>query len=183
MKLKKVNNLVLAALFSALICVATVFLTVSTPIAGGYINIGDCFVFASIIILPAGYSMLSAGIGSALADIISGHAIYSPASFVIKALMALAAGLIYTKSKNAIISEKAIKHRKTRLIFSKLAAAFVAECIMCAGYFVYEALILGYGLSAIGNLFPNAVQGVTGIILSVVLATAFEKSKVISKFR
>lgn len=183
MKLKKVNSLVLAALFSALICIATVFLTVATPIASGYINIGDCFVFASIILLPTGYSMLCAGIGSALADLISGHAIYSPASFVIKALMALVAHLIYTKAKNAIVSKPHNKKNNTILLFSKLLASFVAESIMCFGYFAYEALIFGYGLSASANLIPNAVQAVVGIILSVVLATAIEKSKIISKFR
>ena len=156
----------MAALFSALICIATFFITVGAPVAGGYINIGDCFVFAAIIVLPKGYSMLAAGIGSALADLIGGHAIYAPASFVIKALMALAAWLIYSKSK--------------KKIFSKAVASFAAEIIMCAGYFAYEALILGYGLGAAGNLIPNAIQAVFGIILSVILASAFEKSKIIS---
>lgn len=193
MKIKKVTNLVTAALLAALICVATIFMTIGSPVANGYINIGDCFVFATIVILPLGYAMLAAGIGSALADLISGHAIYIPATFVIKVLMALAAGLIYSAMKKKFapdfgdklysVSEKQKKSRSKKLFLFKIIASTAAEIIMCAGYFAYEALALGYGLSAVGNLIPNAVQGAAGIILSVILATAFEKSKVIAKFR
>lgn len=193
MKLRKVNNLVMAALFAALICIATMFLTIGSPIANGYINIGDSFVFSTIAVLPMGYSMLAAGIGSALADLITGHAIYAPASFVIKALMALVAFEIYKrmtkdikpnlKKKSYSVSEKKKKAALKKLVLSKIIASFVAELFMCAGYFAYESVILSYGLSAVGNLIPNAVQAAVGIILSVILATAFEKSKIIAKFR
>ncbi len=191
MKLKKINNLVMAALFSALICLATLLITVGSPIAGGYINLGDCFVFSTIIVLPMGYSMLAAGIGSALADLISGHAIYSPASFVIKALMALVAWLIYsdTKKKFALpeksysVSDKKKKANSRKMLLLKIISSFTAEIIMCAGYFAYEALILGYGMGAVTNIPMNAIQAIAGMIFSVILSTAFEKSKIISKFR
>ena len=39
--------------------------------------------------------MAAAGIGSMMADLFSGYAVYAPATFVIKALMALAAYLLY----------------------------------------------------------------------------------------
>ena len=40
---------------------------------------------------------------------------------------------------------------------------------MVAGYFGYEALILGQGLAAAASIPNNAVQAVVGIVLSVVL--------------
>ena len=44
---------------------------------------------------PPLYGFLAAGLGSALADIFSGYAIYAPATFLIKGLMVLAAYCIY----------------------------------------------------------------------------------------
>ena len=86
----KVKKLVIAALIAALACVATIIIKIPSPLKG-YINLGDCIVLLAGWILSPAYAFLSAGIGSALADIFSGYVIYAPATFIIKGVMALIA--------------------------------------------------------------------------------------------
>ena len=72
MKLEKMKKLISAALFSAIICVATYIVQIPMPATGGYVNLGDCFVLTAGMMLGAGYGALAAGLGSALEDMLAG---------------------------------------------------------------------------------------------------------------
>ena len=89
----KTLRIVLAGLMAALTCVATMIIRI--PTIKGYVHIGDCMVIASGIILGPGLGGLAAGIGSMLADLLGGYYVFSVATFVIKFLAALAAGLTF----------------------------------------------------------------------------------------
>ena len=86
----KTKKLVMTALMAALTCIATMIIVIPSPLKG-YINLGDCLVLTSGWILSPAYGFFAAGLGSALADVLSGYVIYAPATFVIKGLMALIA--------------------------------------------------------------------------------------------
>lgn len=88
------KRLVLAALFAALACVATMSIRIPTPGTNGYIHSGDAIVILSGVILGPVWGLLAGGIGSALSDLIGGYFMYVPVTFVIKGLIALIAGLI-----------------------------------------------------------------------------------------
>ena len=60
---------VMAALFAALACVATMSIRIPTPGTGGYIHPGDAVVILSGIVLGPVWGLLAAGIGSAMADL------------------------------------------------------------------------------------------------------------------
>ena len=93
---EKLRHLTLAALFAALACTATLLIQIpAIPPAKGYINLGDCIVNVAAWVLGPVFGAAAAGIGSALADIISGYVIYAPATLVIKALMAVVAWYVY----------------------------------------------------------------------------------------
>ena len=92
------KKLILAALFAALSCVATMSIRIPTPGTGGYIHPGDAIVILSGVILGPVWGFLAGGIGSALSDLIGGYFVYVPITFMIKGLVALAAGLLYQKS-------------------------------------------------------------------------------------
>lgn len=170
MKLKKMQMLAAAALFAAIICVATFVVKIPSPATNGYFNLGDCFVILSGLLLAPAYGALAAGLGSALADILAGYIQYAPATFIIKALMALSVYFV-------------IKLFKGRLSFgSKLCAGFAAETIMVLGYFSYEAVVLKYGFAAAGSIFSNVMQGVVGIIAALAIAAAIGKSKTLNEF-
>ena len=125
------KKLILAALFAALSCVATMSIRIPTPGTGGYIHPGDAIVILSGVILGPVWGFLAGGIGSALSDLIGGYFIYVPITFVIKGLVALAAGLLY---------QKIGKNQKSRYIAVILGG--VADIILVAGgYFVCEFFI------------------------------------------
>jgi uncharacterized membrane protein len=66
-------------------------------------------------------------------------------------------------------------HKKTGATPSRIISGITAEIIMVLGYFVFEGFMYGFAPSAV-NIPANAVQGVAGIILGVILAKIFDKS-------
>ncbi|MBQ3573962.1 MAG: ECF transporter S component [Clostridia bacterium] len=161
----KTKKLVIAAMLAALVCVTTMAVKIPSPLKG-YLNLGDCVVLLSGWILSPFYSFFAAGLGSALADIISGYAIYAPATFVIKGVMAIAAFFI----------TKALCSKFGRLA-SAVLGGLVAELIMVFGYFIFEGFIYGFSPSLI-NIPANAVQGLVGLIIGVILIKIIERSKI-----
>lgn len=162
MKYKRIQKTVISSLFAALILVATLVVQIPIPATHGYINLGDCFVILSGILLGPVSGPLAAGIGSALTDVITGYAVYAPATFIIKALMALAVALITIKRKNVLFT---------------IPAALTAEIIMTCGYYVFEALILKYGPAALSGVPMNLIQGGAGIVISVLMVSAINRSE------
>ena len=151
------RKLILAALFAALSCVATMSIRIPTPGTSGYIHPGDAIVILSGVILGPVWGFLAGGIGSALSDLIGGYFIYVPITFVIKGLVALAAGLLY---------QKVGKNQKSRYIAVILGG--VADIILVAGgYFVCEFFI--YGAGAAASIPANIIQGVGGLVISCIL--------------
>ena len=151
------KKLILAALFAALSCVATMSIRIPTPGTSGYIHPGDAIVILSGVILGPVWGFLAGGIGSALSDLIGGYFIYVPITFVIKGLVALAAGLLY---------QTVGKNQKSRYIAVILGG--VADIILVAGgYFVCEFFI--YGAGAAASIPANIIQGVGGLVISCIL--------------
>ncbi len=162
---KQTKTLVVAALFSALVCVATMVIKIPSPLKG-YINLGDCMVLLSGWLLPPVFSFLSAGIGSVLADVFSGYFVYAPVTFVVKGLVALTAFLLFK-----------FLSKKTKEEFAAIVSGVAAETVMVAGYYIFEGFMYGFGASAV-NILPNVIQGGAGIILGTVLLKVFRKTKI-----
>lgn len=161
----KTKRIVVASLMAALTCVATMIIKIPSPLEG-YLNLGDCVVLVAGWMLSPAYGFLAAGLGSALADLLSGYAIYAPATFVIKGLMALVA---FAACK--------LLQKKFGKTASRLIGGVSAEVLMIAGYFVFEGCMYGFGPSVV-NIPANAVQGVAGIIVSLLLIKVFEKANI-----
>ena len=162
----KTQKIVIASLLAALTCVATMLIKVPSPLKG-YLNLGDCVVLLTGWMLSPLYGFLSAGIGSALADIFSGYVLYAPATFVIKGVMALIVFFGYRLLSKRLPSPAAI-----------IISGIIAETFMVLGYFVFEGFLYGFAPSVV-NILPNAVQGVAGIILGSVLIKVFEKANIL----
>lgn len=162
----KTLRLVTAALFAALTCVATMVIQIPTPVTSGYIHLGDGFVILSGIFLGPLYGALAAGIGSMLADLLTGYMAYAPITFVIKALAALAAGFIF---------QELSKKQKSFSLFPVLTGGIFAALIVAFGYFIAEAGVLGYGAAAAASIPHNLVQGAFGVVISAVLSHALVK--------
>ena len=163
------KKLVITALFTALTAVST--MVIQIPLPFGYVNLGDMFVLLSAFALGTWYGVAAAGIGSALADIILGYAIYAPGTFIIKGLMAFTASLVLRILYNKIKFE----------IISQIIAGVIAEIIMVVGYFFYDAVILSYSWSALASVVGNLIQGGIGITLSVMIMRVSKYRQIFSE--
>lgn len=161
----KTKRIVMASMLAALCCVATMVIKIPSPLKG-YLNLGDCIVLLAGFVLSPAYCFLAAGIGSALADALSGYVVYVPATFVIKGVMAFVACMGF-------------KLLKTRFgnFAARTISGFVAEVIMVFGYFVFEGLLYGF-IPSLVNIPANAIQGLVGLMLGIILARVFEKHNI-----
>ena len=160
----KTRKVVLSAMFAALICVATMIIKIQlTP--NGYINLGDGVVMLSGFVLGPLYGFLAAGIGSALADLLSGFVVYIPATFVVKGFMAavsvLAAKGLFRAMNNTLA-----------IIF----ATVICELVMVLGYYIFEGFIYGFDVALL-SMPGNAVQAAAGIISGTVFIKMFLKRR------
>lgn len=162
----KTQKIVIAAMLAALTCIATMIIKIPSPLKG-YLNLGDCVVLLSGWLLSPLYGFLAAGLGSGLADLISGYGVYVPATFIIKGVMAIAAYFGFRFLQNKVTN-----------ISARIVSGIVAELIMVLGYYVFDGFLYGFGASLV-NIPANAVQGVAGLIIGTILVKIFEKSKII----
>lgn len=169
--LDKMKLLVMTGLLAAMACVATMVLVVPSP-TGGYMNLGDTIVLLGAYLLGPVWGAVAGGVGSALADLLAGYAMYVPATLVIKALMGLAAELLY----------KALRHKG---VPGLLVCGAAGEAIMVVGYWLFDAILATAGgqrfaLSLAGTAVgipSNLVQAAFGLAASTLLALALRKSR------
>lgn len=175
MKAKKLTTkLVFTALMTAVTCLLTIAIRIPSP-TGGYLNAGDISVIVSAYLLGPLWGTLAAGLGSALADILAGYFQYAPATFVIKALVALTAfGAMYLFRK---------AEEKTFLrIFKNILGFVVGEALMVSLYFAFEATLLAYGMGALAGVAGNCMQALVGVIGGVLLVEILRKTKIKEKY-
>lgn len=154
----KLKKIVMAALFAAFACVATMSIRIPTPGTGGYIHPGDAIVILSGVILGPVWGLLAAGIGSAMADLLGGYFIYVPITFVIKGLIAFAAGVLYQKVG-----------KTSKSSYAAVILGGVADILLVAGgYFLCEIFLYGTA-AALASVPANVIQGIGGLVISAVL--------------
>lgn len=148
---------ILTAMFASMVCVCTLCVQIPSPM-NGYINLGDVLVLVSAFLLGSRYGALAAGLGSALADLFSGYALYAPGTLVIKAATALLAAILAEKSS-----------RRLPATLRRVLAALAGEAVMVLGYLLYSWFFLAHGAAAIASIPGNILQGAVGVLLSVIL--------------
>ena len=159
----KLKQIVTASVLAAFVTVATMIIKVPTLGTNGYVNIGDSVVLLSAWLLQNPYGALAAGIGSALADFLSGYPAYIPGTAIIKFAMAFVCAVIFSKLKDRLPKEAVY-----------IVSSIAAELIMIVGYFLYEAFILGYGLAASASIISNASQALICLIIGNALIHAVD---------
>ena len=137
---------------AALTCVATMVVQIPMPLTKGYVNLGDVMVLTSVWLIGSPWGVAAAGIGSAMADLLTGYAYYAPATLIIKALMAVAAFYIAKCFMNGSYFKSLV------------------------GKVVYAIILYGNVATAAAGIFGNAIQGAVGLIAGVLLTVALEKA-------
>ncbi|MDD3839920.1 MAG: ECF transporter S component [Clostridia bacterium] len=97
------KKLTLSGLMIALVFVATFSIRIPVPFTQGYIHGGDSMIFVSAILLGWKYGAVAGSLGSAMADLAGGYAVWALPTLIIKGIMGGIAGyLARGKKKNTV---------------------------------------------------------------------------------
>lgn len=150
MKNLSVKEIVTGALGIALVFLATYLIKVPNGIQG-YFNMGDGFILLFASILNPFLAFLVGGVGSALADVAGGYAIYFIPTLLIKGAEAIIVSYLIHK-----LGQK-----------SRYVVYLLGGIIMVSGYFVADAFINeSWALSATG-IPSNIIQALAGYVVAL----------------
>ena len=166
----RTKKITTCAIFSAIICIFTAYVAVPAPVVGN-INVGDLFILCASWLLGPLYGAISGGVVACLADLISGFAIYAPATLIIKMLLAVVSYYAFATMS------KITKFKPLSLLISST----LAELIMVFGYFFYESIIYGV-TTAIASIPFNMIQGTVCLTLGTIVGYILLKSKTVQRF-
>ena len=68
-----------------------------------------------------------------------------------------------------------VKRPSAKIFPTIMISEIISEIIMVAGYFLFEATIMGYGVGAAAALPGNTIQGIVGVIISMLLIPTIKK--------
>lgn len=159
MRSEKLRTMTITGIFTALILVFAAYIHI--PSYTGYVHIADGFLYLAACMLPTPYAMFAGAAGAALADCLSGYAIWAPGSLIIKAVTVL------------FFSAKAAKIVSKRNLLGLIPAA--ALCV--GGYYFYEVILYGSFSAPLYGMVGNLTQAVFSSALFVVVGLAFDKAK------
>lgn len=158
-----IRKLTTAGVLAAAIVLLTTLVSIPMPGGLGYINLGDAGVLLAGMMLGGGWGALCAGAASALSDVLLGYTVYAPATFLIKGLVALIAGVLFAKTQKKI----------------RFAALYLAALVVPVGYFFYEVLLYK-APSALPNVPFNTMQCIIGAVVATVVGVMLQKTKLFS---
>lgn len=171
----RTTQLVFSAIMMCLITIATIFIRVPIPFTQGYAHLGDAMIFLSVLILGWRYGAVVAGVGSMLADILGGFAVWAPWTLCIKAMMAIIMGVFIARALK--------KERSPRfLLFVEIIGMALAGIWMSAGYYVAEAVIYGNWVTPALAIPWNIGQFTVGMVVAITLAAALYKTSAAKYF-
>lgn len=163
MKPNKIKTLTLAGLFTAIVFITTAYLHI--PSHTGFTHIGDAFIYLAAAIFSTPYAIFVGVIGAMLADVLTGFAIWAPASMIMKALIVI----LFTNKNEKIIC--------TRNIVAIILSGFITFF----GYYLYDAIFISNFIVAMTGFAGYVIQSVLSGILFIIIGIAFDKMKIRSK--
>ena len=156
-----------AAILTAVTVVMTIAVRIPIAPTRGYINLGDLAIYFTALAFGPLTAFIAGGLGTAIADILSGFSQWAPFSFIIHGLQGLAVGLILKLLLR--------RENKFSVIVSGIIVFAVGTVIMAGGYFAVGCLMAGAG-AAVVEIPGNIVQNLAGIIGGYLLYTAVKKA-------
>ena len=166
---KSLLKITYTAIFTAIILLATSVIKFSTGLGEGYIHLGDSIIYLTACVLPFPYCIIAGALGGALADILSGYAIWSIPTMIIKMLNVLPFALMCRKHKSNKILSKSI-----------VLITIISGVITILGYFIAECILYSVA-SATLSLIGNTIQAVASGIIFIIIATSLDKINLKSK--
>ena len=155
------------ALCMAVVCVST--MAIQIPIPLGYMHLGNCCILLVSVFFDRATGTIAGGVGSAMADLLSGYPQWIIPTLIIKGLMGYAI---------ADVSKKDGKRAKLNSVRTLLATS-LGIVIMIVGYTIFGAVLYGSVASGIAQVPGLTLEGVLGMLLFYLVGFALEGSKLI----
>ena len=163
---EKTDILVLTALMTCLVCLATYAFKIPNPFTQGYVHIGDTFIFMSVLVLGKKNGAIASSVGAAMADVIGGYAAFAVGTFIAKGLMAFVMGLLIEKGSEKPSRELKILSLAPYELIAMVLGGFTEVFIyVFVNAIVYGNMTVGF-LSIPGNTLQFAVSMVIAVILT-----------------
>jgi uncharacterized membrane protein len=159
----EIRQIVLTGVMIALVAVFTLAIRVPFAPTRGYFNFSDVAVFLSSFAFGPWTGLVAGGVGTALADLAGGYAVYAPLTFLAHGLEGLVAGAIAGRNCGV-----------PRMLLGWAAGA----AVMLALYFLGEAFIfrIGVGPAITEAVTINLPQVVAGGVVSIPLVLALRRA-------
>ena len=156
----KIKKLVLSGLFAAIICVTTIFPHLPVGVNGGYVHIGDTFIYLAASFLSPAYAVAASMVGAGLADLMVAPMYIIP-TLIIKSLMAL----MFTSKGNKLLCKR------------NVLATIFAGIICTVGYYTAEVILAGNFISPLISTLQGLIQPVVSGIIYAVIASVIDKKR------
>jgi energy-coupling factor transport system substrate-specific component len=156
------TTLAVIAVMIAVVTVATGFLPrVPIPGTGGYVHLGDIFVFFSAFAFGPVIGAIAGGVGCALADVLGGWAVWAPLTLIAHGVQGYVAGY-FGKGKS----------------FAGLVVAWALGAICLVGLYFLGELLPVYGgfAGAVTEIVPNIMQALAGGVVGIPLLLLIRKA-------
>lgn len=162
---KTLLQITYTSIFTVIILLSTSVIKISTGFGEGYIHLGDSFIYLTACVLPFPYCLIASALGGGLADILSGYAIWSIPTMLIKMLNALP--FMLNKS-GRILSKQTV------------LTTVISGLVTIIGYFITECFLYSVA-SATLSIIGNSIQAVASGIIFIIIAKATDKINLKSK--
>ena len=159
------KKLAINALAIALVCVSTMVIQIPIPL--GYMHLGNCCILLVSVYFGNMTGMLAGGIGSCLADLLSGYTQWIIPTLIIKGIMGLVIAMMLMRRRrdpydaSPYISRSSGRYRDY-------------DCRL----YVCRMLPLRRHGSRFCQIPGLTTEGVIGLLLFYVIGFAFEKAKI-----
>ncbi len=168
-----VTRIALAAVLAAVTVLSTYFVKIPIPITRGYVHLGDVAIYFAAFTFGPITALVAGGVGTAIADLISGYSQYAPISLVVHGLQGLAVGLIAVALVGGEM--QGASQIIPRWILAIVLAFLAGSVILCGGYLIAEIFMYGFG-AAIVEVLPNVGQSIAGMVGAIPLTLAVRRA-------
>ena len=152
-------NVVRVSLYTALVLIATIVLQVYTPATRGYFNLGEVAIYTVAAITSPLTAGIAGGVGSALADLITGYGIFAPGTLVIKFTEGFVASALISFFRKRLSTYSNIR------VASVVIGVFLGVLIAALGVILFTGEVELYSV-------PLSIMGFEVTILSASFSLA-----------
>ena len=159
------------ALSIALVCVST--MAIQIPIPLGYMHLGNTCILLTAALFGPTTGLLAGGIGSALADLLTGYTQWVLPTLLIKSIMGFAIGYL------AWGKEKKLHMASVRTLIASIAGV----AVMIAGYTIAGAVMNGSIYTGLLQVSGLTLEGIIGMAIFYVIGFVLERANVFRLLR